>query len=320
MNTYTIAQRMLNAAICAYSIDLDGGFKPEAKYYDTLNLENDPTVIVEGKDGINACFVGTTREDSVTGEKWIVLSLRGTLGSFKWSSWKSIHAFLEDWLQDDESKMEPFEVNGSCIGNATKGFKRAMMSLWSDIQSALSNIDLSQYTGIQIAGHSKGAALTFLAAALIKASFSEMASIHVHAYAAPLAGDPKFASWYNDHNLDVSTTRYQRADDIVPFLPPSKEWNIFHHLPNTFHPKGILLESVLKLLSLQVYGGYQEVGTLVGLTTEDKGGKVITNAEVILQQSITHAISHGRGGNIASAHSAIDSYWPAMFNEKQNEE
>jgi len=194
MNTYTIPQRMLNAAICAYSIDLDGNFNSNGeydKYLTTIDLAGEPKILTGGVDNINAGFIATTNEDPVSGKKWIILSFRGTLGTFHWDSWKSMHAFLDDWLQDDATKMELFSLDGIHIGKAEKGFKDALCTLWSDISSALSEINLSDYAGIQITGHSKGAAMTFLAASFVKVAFPAMPSIHVHAFAAPLAGDPQ---------------------------------------------------------------------------------------------------------------------------------
>lgn len=156
--------------------------------------------------------------------------------------------------------------------------------------------------------------MTFLAAAMVRRYYPQAASIHVHAYAAPLAGDADFASWYGKETLSATTTRYQRVNDIVPFLPPSEIWNLFHHLPWTFHPEGIAIEASLKLLSLQLYGGYVEVGSLHGLVTANpKNSTMIHGAEEFLQHAIQHAIYLGNGSEIASAHSAIDSYWPALF-------
>jgi len=67
---------------------------------------------------------------------------------------------------------------------------------------------------------------------------------------------------------------------------------------------------------MQAHGGYEEVGNLVALTTESTSGQTVNHADTILRTAIVHAIGHGEGKRIASAHSATDSYWPAMFDNK----
>ena len=156
--------------------------------------------------------------------------------------------------------------------------------------------------------------MTFLAAAMIKHHYPNIKRIEVHAFAAPLAGDPAFAQWYQSVGLDLTTTRYQRVNDIVPFVPPAIDWDLFRHLPYTWHPEGLLIEAAIKTLSLNVYGGYQEVGTLIGLVTENPQNSMMHHrAAEFLQTALTHTIYLGEGKRIASAHSATDSYWPALF-------
>lgn len=308
---------MLDAAICAYSVKPDGSFCPDSLYLDPLDLAGDAVVFDGGKHEIDAGFIATTNPDPLN-KRWVILSFRGTLGSWKHGSFHSFLAFLDDWLQDDETKMEPMTVDGNTIGYVEQGFWSALSFVWPQIAAELDKVDWSSVAGIQITGHSKGAAMTFLAAAMVKLKYSAAKEIQVHAFAAPLAGNPAFAKWYNAHHLGVNTTRYQRVNDIVPFMPPSDAWNIFDHLPWTFHPEGIAIEAALKLLSLQVYGGYQEVGLLHGLVTEDSNtSKMIQGAETFLQNAICHTIHGGDGGAIAGAHSATDSYWPALFLAKK---
>ncbi len=220
----TIPQRMLDAAICAYNVNSLGPFKPKSQYWDPIKIIGKPDFFLagSGKDKIDAAFLG------VTSDNWVVLSLRGTLPSF--DNWESFAAWVKDWLQDDETKPVHWDYAGVHLGHVEKGFHRAMMKLWPKIKSKMDAIDWQSVKGIQIAGHSKGAAMTFLAAALVRITYPAAKAINVNAFAAPLAGLPDFAAWYRNSGLHSTTTRYQRIYDLVPFLPPTAAWDIFDNL------------------------------------------------------------------------------------------
>ena len=55
-------QRMLNAAICAYSVKSDGSFCPDSLYLDPLDLAGDPDVFDGGEHEIDAGFIATTKK------------------------------------------------------------------------------------------------------------------------------------------------------------------------------------------------------------------------------------------------------------------
>ena len=105
--------------------------------------------------------------------------------------------------------------------------------------------------------------------------------------------------------------------DFVPFVPPSAAWDIFDNLgwPKSF--EGTVIEAALKALSLTLYGGYQELGTLVFLPNPPESSTPVVGAYApsAAQHAILHAVEYGQGKEIASAHSAKDSYWPALFRE-----
>ena len=312
---YTIAQRMLAAATSAYEVQLDGSFTPDAHYYNPLGVHGQPTAFDGGKHEIDAGFFSLIEPEKSGHLLDAVLAFRGTLGSWKHGSWSSFFAFVDDWLQDDSTRHVPFILGGQRIGCVAHGFHRALDRVWALVEDALRRVDWTQVDTLYITGHSKGAAMTFLAAAMVKHHFPTIKKIEVHAFAAPLAGDPAFAQWYNAAGLDLTTTRYQRVNDVVPFVPPARDWDLFRHLPYTWHPEGLLIEAAIKTLSLNVFGGYQEVGTLIGLVTEDpKNSMMRHQAAEFLQKALTHTIYLGDGKKIGMAHSATDSYWPALFN------
>lgn len=222
---YTMPERMLGAAISAYDISFSNGvqFDPEAKYWGLVGAN--PSSVkpyTDGRHHLDAAFVAVTEDD------WVVLSFRGTLSTY--DNWDSFLAFLEDWLQDGETRPVCMTAGGQAIGNVEQGFLDALNALWNDLGAALDGIDWSSVKGIQITGHSKGAAMTFLAAAMIRVMYPAAREINVSAFAAPLAGQPDFAAWYRANQLGASTVRYQRMYDIVPFLPPSGAWDIFDNL------------------------------------------------------------------------------------------
>ena len=306
----TMPQRMLDAAICAYNVNSLDPFKPKSQYWDPIAIVGKPALFLagSGRDKIDAAFMG------VTADKWIVLSLRGTLPSF--NNWESFVAWVKDWLQDDETKPVRWDYAGVHIGQVEKGFHRAIMKLWTKIKPAMDQIDWKSVKGIQITGHSKGAAMTFLAAALVKITYPEAKEIHVNAFAAPLAGRSDFANWYNATGLGSKTTRFKRIYDLVPFLPPFSAWDIFDNLGNPKTIDGAVIKAFLEVLGLTVYGGYEEVGDLVFLPGEPPStcqpvyGRI---AELAARNAIIHAVEYGPANRIALAHSAVCSYWPAMF-------
>lgn len=313
---HTMPQRMLDAAICAYAVDSLQPFKPKSQYWNPIKIVGTPATFIAGtgRVKIDAGFIG------VTSDNWVVLSLRGTLLSF--DDWDTFVAWVKDWLQDDETRPVHWDVvdpntNGLVhIGHVEKGFHRAMMKLWPQMKVTLDKIQWSKVKGIQITGHSKGAAMTFLAAALVKIFYPQANEIVVNAFAAPLAGRPDFASWYRTAGLDATTTRYQRIYDLVPFLPPTEAWDIFDHLGKPKTWDGAAIKAFLEGLGLTLYGGYEEVGSVTFLPGEPPptcrpvvGPSAVTAA----RNAIVHAVEYGPADRIADAHSAACSYWPATF-------
>lgn len=316
----TMAQRMMDAAICAYHIDGAGPFDPETPYWTPIGVDpgSSPTAFVESVEGINAGWVGTTTDG------WVIVSLRGTLPPTD-KTWHGFFASMDDWLQDARTKQVDFDFEGQHLGKAERGFLEATTSLWPGISGYLDDqVDWGAVQGVQIAGHSKGAAMTFLVAAMIRIHCPDAAALHVHSYAAPLAGDPEFADWYRSADLDGTTTRYQRADDIVPFLPPSVDWDVFDHLDDEigFHIKRQAEYLALEAAGEFIDGGYQEVGSMVfypGVTGTPEPPVFGNAAVAAARAAIIEAIDHGRFTEIPDAHSSACSYWPAIFETKSTD-
>ncbi len=311
----TVAQRMLDAAICAYSVTPSGYF-PKSFFEDPVGFVEAPYPWINGPSAIDAGFVGTTDDG------WAVISLRGTLGSY--SNFASFFAFIRDWLQDDETHFVPLHSSsGTYLGLVHHGFHKATMALWPYFLSLLREMPWSKLKGLRITGHSKGAGMSFLVAALANAEKSAMkdggpSAIEVHAFAAPLAGGPDFANLYNGAKLDKTTIRYQRAHDIVPFLAPYLSFDLLHQIDLWKARFDFELDSAIEYLRATVTRGYHLVGGL-RYYPDHEAGKAWPSpvndpiGQTLAQAHILGAIQGGRKNEIADAHLATTSYWPSIF-------
>lgn len=205
--------RLAYASELAYSIAHDGsGFSidPSTPHYGEVGFATGtaPACFAQGVDLINAGYVAETEDG------WVLVVFRGTLPPTDQSFWP----WVEDWLQDFEIGPVPWTVAGRPYGQVEGGFARAVHGLWYDVTRALGAIDLSRKRGIWVTGHSKGAALTPLAASLLRAQFP---SVYLRAtgFAMPLACDRSFRDAYDAAGLGAVTVRYQNEYDLVPFLP-----------------------------------------------------------------------------------------------------
>ena len=121
-------------------------------------------------------------------------------------------------MQDFKAGPTDWFVNGAKFGQVESGFSDAMLSIWPAASAALKAINMTGKKGILVTGHSKGAAMTSLAASLIK-SAQPGTLVEVGCFAAPLTCDRTFQTNYDALGLRPFTVRYQNEFDIVPFLP-----------------------------------------------------------------------------------------------------
>lgn len=201
--------RLINACIACYAIE-NGKIDPNNANLEKVGLKpgTGAKVFVGGKDSINAGLLAETDDD------WVVLAFRGTLPPFKGDFWK----WVRDWLQDFEIGPVDWTVNDNTFGKVEGGFAKALLSIWNQAWAALQLIDLKSKKGILVTGHSKGAAMTFLAASLLKSAMKDTL-VEVCAFAAPLTCDRTFRDNYDALGLRPFSVRYQNEYDLVPFLP-----------------------------------------------------------------------------------------------------
>lgn len=329
-----MAKRMINASICAYQIHPEGWTPapgvpqppvlrredaPNGKsfynvvptYQDAVGFVGDsstytPLWISTGKDQIDAALVGAMKDGN------LLVSLRGTIPpSFENND---LFSWMSDWLGDADItprswwyKKLPY-LKDCKVG---AGFAIPMLKLWPSIAQMIEKtLIANSCTGVVITGHSKGAAMTFLAATLIEAAFPQFkGKIHVHAFAAPVTGNDNFKKFYGQ--LEQATHRYQVEHDIVPFLPLWKDADIW---PQVIFKK-LWMEGVWAglIIALDEYidGGYDAVGdfTYFGSDHKQVDGAVV---QLTAMPAVVKALEDEKFGEIAKAHSAVHSYLPCF--------
>ena len=292
----TLECRLINASVACYAIK-DGTIPADNPNLTALELKSGthPTVFTNGPEQINAGFVAETADD------WVVLALRGTLPPFHGDFW----AWLDDWLQDFEAGPTNWIINGKPFGRVESGFADAVLSIWNQVEAAIAKIDLETKQGILITGHSKGAAMTFLAASLLK-------SAHPHTlvenccFAAPLTCDETFRNNYDALGLRPFTVRYQNEYDLVPFLP---WWPALALLARAQRQEQGEVSSRLARANWPEAGSniYTPVGIIRYLGPDcvvEYGDK----AERDAWDAIKYALEHGEFEKIIDAHSASGRY------------
>ncbi|MGH3781435.1 MAG: lipase family protein [Pseudonocardiaceae bacterium] len=196
--------RLLCASMTAFSITNDGPITPPQPYFDAAQFRDDPAGFVSGSDAINACLVGTTVDG-------VVLAFRGTL-PLDSPDWEQT---IRDWINDLDAELVR---GGGLPGLVHAGFWGSLDSLWAkvvpEVQRRLTQAGSASQ--LYVTGHSKGAAVANLAA--MRFLIERGRDAKVFTFAGPHPGNEDFATGYDAH---IASVRYEYADDIVPFLPPS---------------------------------------------------------------------------------------------------
>jgi hypothetical protein len=195
--------RLLSASASAYGVDVAGGFCPPHPYFDAVGFVETPTLIVGGAEEINACLIGTNRDDG------LIVAFRGTLPP-------QIHdlpSFL-DWMQDFDAI--PISVPG-IPGMVHKGIWDGLDSIWPRVQAEITKRrqDETVSQALYVTGHGKGGGMAHLAA--MRLNIAGIPVQEVVSFAAPRVGDQSFAEAYQQQ---IAGSRYEFTDDVVPHLPP----------------------------------------------------------------------------------------------------
>jgi len=214
--TLSMQSRSLCASVAAYGINPTGKFIPSDPYYSAIGYLAPPVAFVGGEDDIDACLVGTT-------DQGVVLAFRGTIPP-------NIHdqQSLLDWLGDLTDN--PIAVPG-IPGKVHEGFWQGLSNLWQPMvqeikqQMTANGKSLPLY----ITGHSKGGAMSSLAALRLKLQ-ENIVPTAVYTFASPHPGDTTFT---NQYGLEIPNhIRYEYGNDIVPHIVPDAAFmDAIAHLP-----------------------------------------------------------------------------------------
>jgi len=337
-NYFSMAGRMINASICCYQIH-ERGWQPgppptppappvtrtvegpnDAYFYDVIPVYQDrvgftqsadtytPAFVATGDDHINGALVGTMDDGNV------VLALRGTLPPNLTNN--DFMEWIKDWAQDADIPPKSWPYLSTPGGSHTQvetGFADAMESLWPSVLTMLTDAISTKTTGIVITGHSKGAAMTFLAATMVAQAFPNLAnSIQVYAFAAPVTGNDDFQNAYNAAPYAKNTYRYQVENDVVPFLPLWTSADILAAIKfSDSHEEEIWL-AFATFIIVETKGGYQAVGSFNYYNADHQyvNGAVVTDSAL---PAVAKALMAGEYSTVANAHSAVNSYLPCFL-------
>jgi hypothetical protein len=329
-----MARRMINAAICAYQIHPAGWIpgpgqpKPtktvqgrrDLYFYDVYPMYQDevgfvktvaqgyvPLFTSSGADDINAALVGAMSDGN------LLISIRGTIPPTFDND--DIFAWMRDWAQDADIPPRAWPVRRG-IWNAMvqveTGFALAMMNLWPRLYKMIDEtLAVSPCKGVVIAGHSKGAAMTFLAATLVAQAYPQFAGkIQVHAFVPPAFCNPAFQKAYAP--MAAATHRYQVENDVVPFLPLWDDADIFAAIGFSRPALELAWLAFFAFIAVETGGGYQTVGDFTYFDSKHKlvpGANVLTSA----LPAVAATLMAEDFGTVADAHSAISSYRPCFM-------
>ena len=195
------------------------------------------------------------------------------------------------------------------FGQVEGGFATAMLALWPLARQALAPIDLKSKKGIIVSGHSKGAAMSFLAASLLKSAHPTIL-VQDCCFAPPLTCDRTFRGKYNALGLRPFTVRLQNEYDLVPFLPYVLVLDALASAERRSRPDRRNRLVTADLRARQIENDYVAVGILRYITTTcaiEHGEK----AEYDAFTAIVTALLELQFVEIAEAHSAQAATSPA---------
>lgn len=166
-------------------------------YYEPVDWLETPSAIVQGT---NAALVGETNGN-------IIVAFRGTLSSF--GTLEDIFCSIADWLEDFNIQLVPHH---GVDGKVHQGFLNAVQTIYDGIINEIEKLGSDK--PVYITGHSKGAAMAVVFAALWHAD-NRPAPKGLNVFAAPRSGDKEFIA-----KFPYTIVPFQYIYDVVPYLPP----------------------------------------------------------------------------------------------------
>jgi len=330
-----MARRMINAAICAYQVHPAGwvpgpGIQPlqgktvqgpgNLYFYNVVPMFQDevgfvksaaqgyvPLFTSSGVDDINAALVGAMKDGN------LLISIRGTIPPTFDND--DIFAWMHDWAQDGEIQPRDWCIRQgpwSNVQQVERGFAAAMLNLWPRlIQMIDQTLAMTPCKSVVIAGHSKGAAMTFLAASLVAQAYPQfVGKIEVHAFAPPPFCNLGFQKAYAA--LAPTTHRYQVENDVVPFLPLWDDADLYTAVRFSHLGREAAWLAFFAFIGFETGGGYHTVGDFTYFNSKHKlvpGANVLTSALPAVAKTLMAEAFE----TVADAHSAIASYRPCFM-------
>lgn len=318
---FKTARQMVNASLCAYEIVEKGtaladagpaatvmqsrdGFseyRAIARYQNGAGfLEASPAFAAFGDHHTDGALIGATSDNCV------VVALRGTMPPTFESN--DISAWVTDWMQDARATPVDWRPLGADYGRVESGFGQAVLHLWPWVKETLAPHVAANPETVFVTGHSKGGAMTYLVASLIREQWPELANkIEVHAFAPAVAVDEAFVRAYDTKGLSARTMRYQVENDVVPFLPFWKEASIWDGISFSGWAHEMEWLGVVEALKMATGGGYSAPGAFTFFSKDHdwvQGAKVADTA----LPAVVGALMAGEYQDVTAAHSITDSY------------
>jgi Lipase (class 3) len=286
----TLNCRLLCACGCAYYIDpITGRYEPPEsgdRFSPVVGYEATPTQFDGGPDRIDAVLVGANPDG-------IIVACRGTLPP-------SLHstASVLDWL--DDFTCEPESAPG-LPGKVHTGFYEAVSALIGPVIDRVGQLNPSHAGPVYVTGHSKGGAISSIAAYLMHASGIPIAQVVT--FASPKPGDGAFKAGYEQ--VIGNQLRYENYDDVVPLLPPADDFlKLLADLPE-----------IGKLFKGAENWDYQPVGTLAYIESPKRAYRVIGDEPLLMTErlcgvagELTEDLRHDEFSSFADAHTLACSY------------
>ncbi len=196
------------AAYCGndnYDNMIIGGTAKGFVYFDTLY---DIATDLQGFVGI----LPSTRE--------IYVSLRGSSSAM-------------NWLDDFEVKLVPYTTFPECNCQVHNGFYRSIKGIR---ERAIASVNALKKVyplySVVITGHSYGASTCqLLAMEFIAANITY--DLKIYNFGQPRVGDKIYSEFVNQH-IGNNYYRFTHNRDIVPHVPPIKEFNYYHSCGEIF--------------------------------------------------------------------------------------
>jgi hypothetical protein len=196
--------RLLCAAQQAYEIQVSGMAPaspphPSPPPSTLIGWTGQPLCAVSGDDGISAVLVGETDHE-------IIVAYRGTEPFDS----PDRERMVLDWIHN---AIDFLVTAPNVPGSVHASFSHQVNELWSWTLAAVNALPKTK--PLYVTGHSKGGAMTNIAACKLAAAGH---APYVCTFEAARAGDQAFANGYA--TLVPHSVRWEYQDDIVPHLPP----------------------------------------------------------------------------------------------------